>query len=177
MFQHTRHLSPARLVHDLWATHPPLLLSAVLTAGVGVFFLAGIFLDPRYVTGAPVWLKPLKFAVSVSVYSVTLLWMLGFVRGRARLVGGLAWTVALTLGLEWVAIITQAARGTTSHFNVGAPLDTALWSLMGGSIAVLWLAHLGISSSSCANPSPHPCWRGRCGWASSSRWSGWPRGR
>lgn len=132
--------SPVHHLRLLWATHPPLLLSALVAAGTGLFFLAGIFLDPRYVTGAPVWLKPLKFAVSVSSYRVTLVWMLGFVRGRARLVVGLGWAVLVTLALEWFAIITQAARGTTSHFNVTTPLDSALWSLMGASIAVLWLA-------------------------------------
>lgn len=134
--------SPVRQLRALWATHPPLLLSAIMTAGMGAFFLSGIFLDSRYVTGSPVWLKPLKFAVSVSMYSLTLLWMLGFVRGRTRLVSGLAWTVLVTFALEWLVIITQAARGMTSHFNVGTPLDGALWGLMGVSIVVLWLAHL-----------------------------------
>lgn len=157
--------SPVRHLRALWETHPPLLLSAIVTAGMGVFFLAGIFLDPRYVTGAPVWLKPLKFAVSVSVYSVTLVWMLGFVRGRARLVSALAWTVLITLALEWLVIITQAARGTTSHFNVATPLDSALWSLMGGSIAVLWLAHLGIALLVLRQPfaSPVLAWSLRLG--------------
>ncbi|AFZ66461.1 hypothetical protein [Deinococcus peraridilitoris] len=134
--------SPVRFVQTLWATHPPLLLSAVLAAGLSAFFLAGIFLDPRYVMGAPVWLKPLKFAVSISMYNLTLLWMLGFVQGRARLVSVLAWTVLITLALELLVIATQAFRGTTSHFNVSTPLDGALWASMGVSIVGLWLAHL-----------------------------------
>ena len=38
----------------------------------------------------------------------------------------------------------QAARGTTSHFNVGTPLDLALGGIMGIAIAVFWLASVGV---------------------------------
>lgn len=131
------------LLRRFWETHPPLLLTGLFALAAGVFFLAGVFLDPRYVTGAPVWLKPLKFAVSIGVYSFTMLWMLGFLRGRLARV--LAWVVAATFAVEWFAIIVQAARGTTSHFNLATPFDAALYSLMGAAIAVLWLANLGVA--------------------------------
>ena len=42
----------------------------------------GILLDLRVLTGAPAWLRPAKFAVSISVYCFTLLWLLTFVWGR-----------------------------------------------------------------------------------------------
>jgi hypothetical protein len=38
----------------------------------------GLISDPRVITGAPVWLKPAKFFISVSVYCFTLVWLLGF---------------------------------------------------------------------------------------------------
>ena len=53
----------------------------------------------------------------------------------------LGWTVALTFAAEWLAIITQAARGTTSHFNVSSPFDTSLWVLMSVAIMILWAAN------------------------------------
>jgi hypothetical protein len=37
---------------------------------------------------------------------------------------------------EMVCVITQSARGTTSHFNVRSPFDGAVFSLMGLLIAV-----------------------------------------
>ncbi len=40
----------------------------------------GIVVDPRVITGVPAWIKPAKFALSVGIYSFTLLWMLGFVK-------------------------------------------------------------------------------------------------
>jgi hypothetical protein len=130
--------TPVTLFHKLWQTHAPLTLSALVTGLATLFFIVGLFADPRIITGAPAWLKPAKFGVSITLYSLTLTWMLSFIRERARLVAVLGWTVLITFGLEWVAILTQVARGTTSHFNVATPLDSALWGLMSIAIVVLW---------------------------------------
>ena len=40
----------------------------------------GLIIDPRIVTGAPVWLKPAKFAASIAIYTFTLAWMFTFLR-------------------------------------------------------------------------------------------------
>lgn len=136
---------PALLFRRLWLTHAPLTLSALFTALVTIFFVVGVFADSRTITGAPAWLKPAKFGVSITLYSLTLVWILGFVRGRKRLVGILGWTVVVTFGLEWVAILTQVVRGTPSHFNVATPFDAALWGLMGVAIAALWAANVVVA--------------------------------
>lgn len=60
----------------------------------------GLAADPRLVTGSPAWLKPLKFAVSISVYCATLAWLLTLVQGRRRLVRTAAWATGLALALE-----------------------------------------------------------------------------
>ena len=135
----------SRTFHKLWRTHAPLTLSAFVTALVSVFFVIGIFADPRVITGAPAWLKPTKFGVSITLYSLTLVWILGFVRGRRRLVNLLGWVVLGTLALELPVIVVQAVRGTTSHFNVATPFDAALWGLMAVAIAVLWGANFVVA--------------------------------
>lgn len=136
-------------IRNLWQIHAPLTLSGLLTAAVTLFFIAGIFLDERTITGAPAWLKPTKFGISITLYSLTLTWILGFIRTdrvwRRRLVSTLAWTVIVTFALEWFALITQVVRGTTSHFNVATPFDAVLWGLMGTSIVVLWFANFVIA--------------------------------
>jgi hypothetical protein len=104
--------------------------------------LLGIFVDHRVITGAPAWLKPAKFAVSVSVYCFTFVWMLGFVENRRRLVRLLANVTAGSLIVEMVVILSQAARGTTSHFNQTTPLNTALWFTMGAFIVLVWMMNL-----------------------------------
>jgi hypothetical protein len=129
--------------------HRPLFISGLFTVVMGVFFSAGIFLDSRYITGAPAWLKLSKFAISVIIYTFTMLWFLGFVdtskRWRKRLVNILGWVVVTTFAAEWFAMITQAIRGTTSHFNVSSPFNAALWSLMAIAIMILFIANLVIA--------------------------------
>ena len=104
--------------------------------------LAGLLLDPRVITGAPAWLKPMKFAVSISIYCFTLLCMLTFVRGRRRLVGLVSWVTAVALFVEMVLIAGAAALCTTSHFNLSTPLHSAVWTTMAASIAPVWAMNL-----------------------------------
>lgn len=129
----------------LWRNDAPL----TATAGVMLVALAGcavgLLVDPRLVLGAPVWLKPAKFAVSIALYSVSLAWLFGylpaFVRTR-RIVGRVT---AVALLLEMAIISGQAARGTTSHFNVSSPFNAALFGLMGFAIVLQTLSTVAVA--------------------------------
>ena len=58
-----------------------------------VLFLATIALsvfDSRLVTGAPVWVKPMKFAISITLCTVTLAWLLSYIEGHRPGAGNLA---------------------------------------------------------------------------------------
>ena len=65
-------MSPVtRLLHPFATVSPSLVgifLAMLVLAAVAV---AGLFLDPRLITGAPGRLKPLKFAVSTAIYALT----------------------------------------------------------------------------------------------------------
>ena len=128
----------ARRMGEAMAVNRPLALVAAAMAAMLVVMAAGVLLDPREVTGAPVWLKPAKFTMSFAIYGFTLLWLLGRVRGRARLVWWTATLTAVAIVVEWGVIAGQAFRGVTSHFNVGTPLDAALFATMGAFVIVLW---------------------------------------
>jgi hypothetical protein len=131
-----------RWLHAFRTRRSPLLFSSAVYAVMIVLFTAGLVLDDRVITGAPAWLKPLKFAVSSLMYSLTLLWILSFVRHRPRLVNGVAWANGAALLAELSIILFQAARGTTSHFNVTTPLNRTLYLIMAGAVGVLRLTHL-----------------------------------
>ncbi|MFB9237880.1 hypothetical protein ACFFWC_20355 [Plantactinospora siamensis] len=127
--------------------HRPLMVFTAAMAVSAVVCLVGIFADPRVLTGAPIWLKPFKFSVSLGIYALTLAWMLSLLPRRSR-VADWAGTVIAVMGLaEMVVIVTQVLRGTTSHFNGTTPLNGALFQAMGMSIMVLFVAHfvLGIA--------------------------------
>ena len=131
---------PRGLMRRAWALNPPL---AFVGAAMGVTVavaLVGLVADPRVITGAPAWLKPMKFAVSIAVYCFTVLWLLTFVRSRPRLVRAIGWVTAVGLAVEMALIVAQVVRGTTSHFNVGTAFDAAIWSAMGAIVVSVWVA-------------------------------------
>ena len=129
----------------LWRADAPLTAAGVLMLAALAGSLAGLWLDPRTITGAPAWLKPAKFAVSTAIYTLTLAWVFSYLPAwpRTRRIGG--WTTAATLVLEVAIIDAQAWRGATSHFNVGAPLDLSLWTVMGLAIVLQTLASIAIA--------------------------------
>ncbi|MEV6692620.1 hypothetical protein AB0M35_14225 [Micromonospora sp. NPDC051196] len=111
-------------------------------AALAVVSAVGVVVDERVLTGAPIWLKPLKFAVSFVLYGVTLAWLLSLLRRRSK-VAEWTTTVIVALGvLEMAIIVGQVLRGTTSHYNVTSPLNAVLWLLMGAAIMLLSVAHL-----------------------------------
>jgi hypothetical protein len=130
------------LLQRAWHTNWPLTMLGVAMILVFLAALAGVILDHRVITGAPAWLKPAKFAVSVSVYCFTFVWLLGFVKSRPRLARFAANMTVVSFIVEMTLILTQAARGTTSHFNLTTPLNTFLWVTMGAFIVVVWTMNL-----------------------------------
>jgi hypothetical protein len=120
----------------LWQTDRILTRAALLMLAALGAFLVGLVVDPRIVTGAPVWLKPAKFALSTAIYMFTLAWIFGYLNEwpRVRRVVGRA-TAAIFIA-EVAVIALQAGRGTTSHFNVSTPLDAALFGFMGTAIVI-----------------------------------------
>ena len=126
-------------VANPWRRNPPLVALVLAMAAVAAMALVGLAIDPRTITGAPAWMKPLKFATSIAIYGGTLLWMLTFIPERPRLVAVISWGVLFALGIEMVLIVMQVLRNTTSHFNQATPFDAAVFSTMGNVIAVLWV--------------------------------------
>jgi hypothetical protein len=124
---------------ELWRRNPPLVALVLAMLVVAAVALLGLVVDPRVITGAPAWMKPLKFAVSIAIYSATLLWMLTFIPERPRLVALISWGVFLAFGIEMTLLVTQVLRNTTSHFNVATSFDAAVFTTMGAAIAGLWL--------------------------------------
>ena len=140
--QPVRASGPRDLLLRAWSSSRPLAFVGATMLLVLVVSLAGLLLDPRVITGAPAWLKPMKFAISISIYCFTLLWMLTFVRGRRRLVDLISWVTVVALFVEMALIAGAAALGTTSHYNVSTPFHAAVWYTMAASIALVWTMHL-----------------------------------
>jgi hypothetical protein len=129
----------------LWNINKPLTATGILMMAVFVPSVIGIFLDPRIVTGMPAWLKPAKFAISTSIYAFTLAWIFRYLPAWGRLRAAIGWITSVVLVVEVGLIDIQAARGVTSHFNVGTPLDAVVFGIMGVAIAIAWFASIAVA--------------------------------
>ena len=120
--------------------HRPLMLLVSAMAVLTVVAAVGVVADPRVLTGVPIWLKPLKFAISFVLYGVTLAWMLSLLPRRSRAAERAATVIVAMSVLEMVVIVGQVLRGTTSHFNGTTTLNAVLFDVMGVAITVLFAA-------------------------------------
>jgi hypothetical protein len=129
----------------LWRTDPVVVGTGLFLAALMVPFGIGLLIDPRVITGAPAWLKPLKFAISTALYAFTLAWVFTYLPDwpRTRRIVGRGTAAAFVL--ELLMIGGQAYRGTTSHFNVATTFDAVIFISMGAIIVLqtllaAWLA-------------------------------------
>ena len=133
MFAKLRHASPA------------LTYTGVVMLGVLALAAVGLAVDPRVVTGAPVWLKPAKFAASIAIYAFTLAWIFTYLGQWPRLRRTVGSITAVVMAIEMAIIAGQAYRGTSSHFNAASLLDITLFSIMGIAIVVQTLSTIAVA--------------------------------
>ncbi|MEQ8443305.1 MAG: hypothetical protein RIM33_13260 [Alphaproteobacteria bacterium] len=114
--------------------------------------ILAMLIDPRELNGINLWIKPLKFQLSVGLHIATLALFARFIDDTLRDRIGvriLAWAIS-GFGIFEIAYITiQAGRGRHSHFNLETPMEASMYSLMGigavtlimGAAVVGWLAY------------------------------------
>lgn len=104
------------------------------------------------ITGVHPALKPLKFAVSIAAFLLTMGVLLPMVSMHETARDVLGWLFASTMAIEMAAILGQALRGTTSHFNVRGPLETLIWNAMVGAIALATIGIVWVVIAALARP-------------------------
>lgn len=129
-------------VKRAYGWHRPLMAVSALMLVCAVISLAGIVLGSHEILGAPAWAKPLKFSLSIFLYTVTWAWLIAHLPRWRRVAHLLGTIMAVALTVEQVLIVWAAASGTTSHFNVSSSLHTAVWATMAAAITVLYLCTL-----------------------------------
>ena len=107
-----------RLVAAGLAAAPALTVLGFIMAADLVLCCLGLVVDRRVITGAPAWLKPAKFALSVMIASWSFAFCIASTRIWRLFTRALDVVLAVGLCIEIALIDMQAARGTTSHFNV-----------------------------------------------------------
>ncbi|MFI9387221.1 hypothetical protein [Kutzneria sp. NPDC052558] len=120
---------------------PMLTLAAVMVV-MAAASAVGLVFDQRELLGAPIWLKPFKFAISIAIYSVTWSWLFSLLRAPVRLARNTSTVIVLMMYVEYALIVAQVVRGRASHFNFTSAFDGLVYSIMGVCTAALWTGTL-----------------------------------
>lgn len=136
--------------------HRPLLVLGAMLAVLTIVTLIGWLVDDREVLGVNLWEKPLKFAISGTIYAITWSWIIGHFTRWQRAAWWAGTVITVTLAIELVVITGAAIAGITSHFNVSTPLATTLWSIMAVAITTLWIATFVAAVALWRNPGADP---------------------
>jgi hypothetical protein len=118
---------------------------AAICVGVAIALIPLWMLDSRQLLGVSVWEKPIKFYISVAIFSFTYSWLSSFLTRGGRWVKLTGFVIAVSLAVENVLILAMASIGETSHFNVSSPTAIAIWSIMATFISIVLFSTLFIS--------------------------------
>jgi hypothetical protein len=121
---------------DLRQNQPVLMTTGLIMLILTAILAIVSMFDPQQILGINRWIKPMKFTVSTWIYLWTVAVYLNFINGFERSKKVIGWGVSALFAGEIVLVIMQAARGTTSHFNIARPFDALVFSTMGLLIAV-----------------------------------------
>ncbi len=99
--------------------------------------------NSKMVLGINSVIKPMKFALSIWIYSWTMSLILDFVEDKSK-VHIYSWAAVVSMCFEQIAITSQALRGELSHFNNSSVYGIVLFALMGVFILTitLWSAYI-----------------------------------
>jgi hypothetical protein len=131
---------PSRLKHT-----KSLFWLSVISVVVAIALVPLWLVDPRTLLGVSVWEKPIKFYISVAIFSITYSWLSSFLTRGGRWVKLAGLVIALSLAVEILIILAMASIGETSHFNVSSPTAIAIWSIMATFISIVLFSTLFIS--------------------------------
>lgn len=164
-------LTPARwpglraVFHELVARESRLAWFGLALLALIVPMALAAGLDERTLRGANLWIKPIKFALSLGVLALTTAWFIGHLQAQqrtGRAVNIIVWLLITMAGFELAYIVLMAALGSGSHFNVGDPFHATMYTLMGVGALLLTATQpmLAWQLRRHADPSRPPLYRG-----------------
>lgn len=107
-----------------------MIAGAVSLACFAVLAIVSLF-DSTEILGINPWIKPMKFFISIAIFVWTVTVYLNFLKDYVKSARVISWGIIFVFLVEMIIVVMQAARGTTSHFNIKTPLDAMLFAIMG----------------------------------------------
>ena len=124
--------------------HPSALgVAMALCLALAPITLLLLGLDGRVLDDEDIWLKPLKFQLSLGLHAATVLYLTAHLPdclGQTRRVRWVNAVLGAVVIYEVIFIALQAARGVRSHFNSETAFDAIGGTIMAAGAGVLTLA-------------------------------------
>jgi hypothetical protein len=98
------------MLRRAWTASKPRTAVGLAMGRVLAIAIVGLFADHTVITGAPAWVKPTMFAVSIALYLFAFVWILSFVDGRVRLVCTISQATAIAPAVVSAARATRPAK-------------------------------------------------------------------
>jgi hypothetical protein len=108
--------------------------------------------DQRLIGNDGVWIKPIKFQVSLAIHFATLAAIAALLSGQHGTGSLLFWIAVASVGaaiFEIVYIMVQAARQEASHFNLSTPFHHTMYVLMAIGAVVITVAAAVVGAIAC----------------------------
>ncbi len=117
--------------NNLWQNQRSLMLAGFGFLLVTVILASLMLFDSTQILGINRWIKPIKFSTSSAIFLLTVAVYLFYLKGSSLSQKIIAWGTIAIMVAEVSLVIMQAARGTTSHFNVSTAFDGLVYAGMG----------------------------------------------
>ncbi len=117
------YLQLVRRYRFLWAV---VVLHFLAIAVVAVY----LPFETRQLNGINLWVKPLKFLISVVPYMLTLPGLLSLLNWTDRKKHRIASLIVLSMLVENICIVSQAGRGVFSHYNNSSAYNMIVFNIM-----------------------------------------------
>lgn len=145
--------TPATLWAELRRRSPVLAFTGALHLMLLLATMALLLLDSREVLGINVWIKPMKFMASLTIYLWTIAWLIGYIENARGSVLAISRGISTCMIIETACLLVQACRGVRSHFNHDTPFDSTVFGIMGVGIAIdtllmIWMLALFLRGES-----------------------------
>ena len=123
------------MIKELFKNQKPLMIAGAISLACFVILAIAAPFDSTQILGINRWIKPMKFFISITIFVWTVALYLNFLKGYKKYSLLISWGIIFVFLVEMIIVIMQAARGTTSHFNIKTALDGMFFSIMGLAIA------------------------------------------
>src|SRR5919201_4643975 len=129
-------MDTSRVIREIFTRNRVLFTVVIAHVALFLAMLVVAPFDTRMVLGINPSVKPMKFALSIAVFTASIAWVLSELPSSTRSKQIVTWGIAVAMIVEMALITLQAARGVTSHFNTSSPFNVVVFAIMGMMIIV-----------------------------------------